>query len=333
MTSPPTLHKSFPIETLAPPGKWGQFWIFGIGPTIPSKEIRQADAEPRNFKVLAILGRTSTRGIMEPNGVLKIENGSSFFLTPEGSNEISIELNTGTLMLKTNKLREISAIEFECQETSVENTRSRFINASNSVFDRISYHANAPIFINELRIEDPKNHLSVIDYHTPYQKSTILDHDLTIEPEIQAVYALHREATNTSSDFYKFLCYYKILEGLLGPAKAELIKRAKGENISIIFKKESVPSTIRENDPYLKYVGQPLTNFFNSILSPIFRNAMAHFMMDNGLVLNLSSAEHMAPYREILHITEICAKVSTENYQKSVSQFYAALQLKPADTN
>jgi methylamine utilization protein MauJ len=45
--------------------------------------------------------------------------------------------------------------------------------------------------------------------------------------EMKPVYAMYREAKNTDSDFYKFLCCYKIMEGLLGKMLANAFARAK----------------------------------------------------------------------------------------------------------
>ena len=45
--------------------------------------------------------------------------------------------------------------------------------------------------------------------------------------EMKPVYAMYREGKNSNSCFYGFLCYYKIMEGLLGGMRANAFARAK----------------------------------------------------------------------------------------------------------
>jgi len=72
---------------------------------------------------------------------------------------------------------------------------------------------------------------------------------------------MYREAKNASSDFYRFLCYYKILEGLLGPMRADVYKRAATKGLEIRAPKQLVPAGSELPGALRSYAGKPIKVF------------------------------------------------------------------------
>jgi hypothetical protein len=130
------------------------------------------------------------------------------------------------------------------------------------------------------------------------------------------VYAMYREAKNSFSDFYKFLCCYKILEGLLGTLRARVFVYARDRNIELERPKEKVPDLPEISPRFQTYVGKSIKAFFDEVLTPQFRNAAAHFVTDDGEILNMSSPDHIGSYAEILFVTESCVRTTIEVHEK-----------------
>lgn len=226
-----------------------------------------------------------------------------------------METSQGRFEIKKNASGEFSLVEFECAATHSVEARRKFQTAVLPYLDHLSYLANCPAVIAALRIEDPTNKCVSIEYVSPYRRAVVNPGRATIYPELRSVYAMYREAKNSFSDFYKFLCYYKILEGLFGQLRADLFSRARAENISLGRPREVVPSDPELNATYQPYVGQPVKSFFDEVLTPKFRNAVAHFVTDDGAVLNMSSPEHIDSYADVLYVTELSVSSAIKSYE------------------
>lgn len=210
-------------------------------------------------------------------------------------------------------------IEFECDAKSRSEARHKFHSIVLPLFDRLSYVADCPVVLATLRIEDPKNHCTCIEYISPYRRTIVNPHAALIYTELQPIYAMYREAKNSSSDFYKFLCYYKIIEGLLGKLRGTLFSSARKEKIDLGRPRELVPKSARIPEIYQSYAGRSIKVFFDEVLTPTFRNAVAHFVTDDGSILNMSSPEHIDSYAEIRYVAELCARVVIKSYESMLN--------------
>lgn len=140
------------------------------------------------------------------------------------------------------------------------------------------------------------------------RKATGYPHISSLSLEMAPVYAMYREAKNSHSDFYKFLCYYKILEGLLGPLRANLFARAQRSAVALPKPKDAVPASPDIPARFRDYVGRSVKAFVDSVMTPEFRNAVAHFATDDGAILNMSAPTHIDKYADILLISELCVR-------------------------
>ena len=321
---PPSLHVTFPVSDLVAPGVRGTLQVHGWGPELNTPvEQRNGDRSERGFTVVGHLGKFSNVGVLGLRADLTDEDGASFLRLPVHTGGLDVTISNGMLAIATNSDHEVSAIHFQCTASSSIEARKRFFEASLPILDKMSYELSVPIFLNSVRIEDVRNAVTVIEYVSPYAPIDFPLGSMTVEPEIKAIYAMHREAMNSASDFYRFFCYYKILEGLTGAVRAELFLRARQKSIQLTRRRLLVPETKIPNGPYEVHTGSPLNAFFNSVLTPVMRNALAHFMLDDGGVLNLSSAEHIDGYSAAIPVVKACARIATEDYQTLLREFHA----------
>ncbi len=122
---------------------------------------------------------------------------------------------------------------------------------------------------------------------------------------------LFREAKNNNSFFYKFLCYYKMLEGGIKKVKPALNKNAKKNNIMLPQIDNKIPDIefIRLYKPDL--VGKKITRVFDNFFHPKFRNAVAHLKDEKDTHLNLYSRKQA--YESVHPVIEKCAIIYIKN--------------------
>lgn len=241
---------------------------------------------------------------------------------PEDALFSQVQCPGGIFEVKKNESGELSFIQFDCVAKSITEARHAFIRAALPFLDHLVYVANCPLFVVSLRIEDQKNHRTTLDYISPYRKATLNPHIGELFIELGPVYAMYREAKNSSSDFYRFLCYYKILEGLLGSIRANAFKQAKQAGIEPQKPKDVVPNSSDLPASFRAYVGKSVKEFFDAVLTPEFRNAVAHFVTDEGGILNMSDPVHIDKYSKILLVCELCVRVVISSHESLLQSLH-----------
>ncbi|MEM4989236.1 methylamine utilization protein MauJ [Collimonas sp. H4R21] len=322
MAQSPSPSTNISYEDLGPPGVRGELHVLALMKDETRKNAdRLNDSTTRQFKLAARLAKfpVVTEGI---KGDFNENDGGSYLLRTKDSAFSRIRCTGGTFEVRTNQAGEHSLLEFECEATSTTDARNKFLAAVLPFLDCITYHADSPLFITSVRIEDIKNQRITIDYIAPYRHSTVNPHTGSPFLELLPVYAMYREAKNSSSDFYKFLCYHKLLEGLFGARRTELFRTAKNNGLTITRVPELIPDAPAIDTAYRQYIGKPIKGFFDTVLTPRFRNAVAHFITDDGAVLNMSAPEHIDSYSGVLYITELCVRTVIDNYQRMLTEFY-----------
>jgi hypothetical protein len=312
-----------PVEKLGPPGIKGQLHVLAIRPDEKrDDQQRLHDDSIRLFKVAARLSKSppSQQGI---KGDFTLDDGSSYLLIPPEAAFTRVRCPSGMFECKKNEKGEHSLIEFECVANSVQAARDVFIRAVLPFLDVLTFQANAPLFVATIRIEDMTNERTAIEYVAPYRPVIINPHISEIEPELDPVYAMYREAQNSNSDFYKFLCYHKLLEGIYGAMRAKLFKDSKSLGIALTKRREHVPYASDIVDRYQPYIGRPIKEFLDNVLTPQFRNAVAHFITDDGEILNMSDPTHMDSYSGVLYVTELCVREAIVNFAEMLKELKA----------
>ena len=322
MTQSNSTTTTIPYEDLGPAGIRGELHVVDIVTDETRRdEDRLRDSTKRQFKVAARLAKSETIA-----GDIKfsfdVNDGSSFLLVSETTKLSRVRCQEGMFELRKNSSGEHSLVDFECEAVSAVDARRKFILAVIPFLDYLTFRVDSPLFVTSLRIEDVKNQIRTLDYISPYRAATINPHESNLFPELLPIFALYREAKNSGSNFYKFLCYHKLLDGLFGVMRTNLFKQAKDKGVTLTRQRELVPDSIDIAVSFRQYIGQPIKGFLDGTLTPRFRNAVAHFVTDDGGILNMSSPDHIDSYSDVLYVTELCVRVAIESYQSMLIELH-----------
>lgn len=323
MNNDPHMSNVISFEKLGPPGVKGELHVLAMMEhETRSDTERLMDKTQRLFKIAARLAKAS-----QPTGNIEGDfgpnDGSSYLHIPHGYVMNRIHCPDGTFEIKKNDQGEQSLIEFECEASGTEEAKAKFLRTVLPFLDYQSFIANCPLFVTTIRVEDTANLRTSFDYTAPYRSVVINSHVKYLHPELWPVYALYRDAKNSHSAFYSFLCYHKILDGLLGTMRANLRTHAEKKNIKLTPKRDLVPDAPEIHVTFKNFIGKPIRTFFDSVMTPQFRNAVAHFIQKDGRVLNLSSPEEAERYDSILYISELCVRVVIEGHEGWLAEMEA----------
>lgn len=265
------------IEFFGPPGKYFELRVRGVVEG-DSSTVENAlnDASLRQYKVSAMLGKSHIFYDSRFPHISK-ENGDSFFLGAPDTDGITVEISGRQYLFYKNAAGEYSYIELSCTATSFKSAQSTFFDGITPYLDMLSYGNNCYLFLKETRIEDIQHRLIVFPNVAPYRKSTVSLGDFVICPQLSAILSMYREAKNSGSNLYKFLCLYKIMEGLYGNIRPNIFKRAKAIKLKIDQEGKRIPDDPDFIPDHKKYVGKTIRSFFESVLTPEFRHGAAHF--------------------------------------------------------
>lgn len=302
------------LDKLGPAGVAGELVVVAVMKNETRRdEDRLHDATTRPFRVFAKLGKTAL--VAEYiKGDFDAEDGESYVVLPPEAVAARVRWGGYMMEFKKNSRGEKSLIEFECTAASVREAKAAFLSFSLPFLDHLAYAMNCPIFVQTIRIEDVNNQVQSIDYVSPYRKAAVTQPVTELPTELRPVFAMYREAKNSHSDFYKFLCYHKILDGLLGTLRSSINARARKQNVELVKRRELVPSDPEIALAYRKHCGTPIKSFYDGVLTHQFRNAIAHFITKDGAILNLSEPLTIARHSEVMYVAELCVRAMIESH-------------------
>jgi hypothetical protein len=181
----------------------------------------------------------------------------------------------------------------------------------------MSVHLDIPLEIGHRETKELSNGSLSIGFVSPYLEAPMaINATSTFMPEFRSYAALYREALNTDSPVYEFLCLFKIIESLRG-RRIRLAREAKRSNSGYAAPSEVLPSTIAEIKAWLEglfYIrrefdlstfdsavpldlrGRTASDVIDSVLNPLRVN-VAHALFGNGGELPLSSDDLMHTHK------------------------------------
>ncbi len=258
------------------------------------------DKEEREFEIECAVGKNISISdeiqCSIPEGF-----GESFLLMPKEEEEAFIKTYQGEYHIRKNTNDEISLISLVCHARSWQEAFNKFFSGITPFLDFFAYRAGVPIVIQKIFCKDRKNNLSVVSYRTPYPNVILEPHAGQFREEFFALYSLYREAKNSFSNYYRFLCYYKIMEGIFGYLRPMLMSKAHKQEIKIVTHKELVPA-------HPELVGKPIKTLYDNELTHEYRNTVAHFILKRGALLNLSDYYEAVKFADIILLSELCAR-------------------------
>lgn len=315
-TAGTTATSSIPLDKLGPPGI---VTILDVIPTFEgeaeSGEERFLDRAPRQFVVLARLSDTNSPSRHIHFSVEK-DSGNSLLKVPSDTLALKVETANGSFLLYPNKTHRLSTIKFECVAKSNNEARALFHSMVGPAIDHLSYLTSSPLFIVQISVEDQLHHISSTEILCPYPLVPLPDLGVTpIISVLHPVYAMYREAINATSPFYKFFCLYKILEGLLKSLNSKVYTKAKAKAITLPPLQAKVPAYEGMPSEQQEYAGKSVTRFFNDFITPKYRNPMAHFMSDEGGVLNVNEMNGIHQYTAVIHVMDLCCREVIQHFE------------------
>jgi hypothetical protein len=287
-----------------------------------TSEERLTDASLRSFKVACRLSKHRQEDY-SASAAFSEKEGESFLVSPPNVDRYSAVSSAGAFGIKRNEKGELSFVEFECEASGINEARLKFAEAVFPFLDYLSYAGNVPLQVAMIRVEDIKNQITTFNFTSPHQPAAVHTHHQEIAPQMKPVYALYREAKNATSDFYRFLCYFKILEGLLGRFRSEAYKEARRKGVSLQWRDERVPDDATLDPRYQQYAGKSIKKFFDDVLTREFRHAVAHFVTDKGAVLHTSDLQQIGRYASIMHTCEVCVRIVIASHADALRQITA----------
>lgn len=320
MSKTPSPSTTIPIERLGPAGIQGELVVVAVLENDPRSDAEKLkDLTARPFKVTARLGKTiSVEESIEGN--FSSEDGESYITLPDEFVAGRVRLGGAMMEFSKNSKGEQSLVIFECFAHSIQEARKKFQEFALPFIDNTAYIANCPIFVQTIKVDDIQNHVQSIEYTSPYRKCTPNQHLVEVRAELMPIYAMYREAKNSHSNFYKFLCYHKILDGLLGELRAKVNQRARKVGVELQKEREVIPEDPEIPTTYKSHIGKTIKSFYDDVLTPQFRNAVAHFITKDGAILNLSDPRMVIKYSEIMYISEICARTMIASHARLLAQ-------------
>lgn len=280
---------------------------------------RLEDKLPRKFTVTARFAK-SPEAFNDIAITFDEKSGDSLFLTPAGTAYMKAETHDATFFIYPNAEGHLSTVKLECIAWSRDHARQQFNTIVGPSLDKFSYDTNTPLHIVQISVVDEKHHISSTEIFTPHPPVVLNNGLAKVSLTLTPVYAMYREAINASSPFYKFFCLYKILEGLLRTLKSKLYTEARTRGITLPPLHAKVPSYPDMPPEQTPYAGKSITKFFDEFLTENFRNSMAHFMSDEGAVLNVNEMAGIQRYSSVIHVTTLCCR-------EAISHFEACLAL------
>jgi hypothetical protein len=140
---------------------------------------------------------------------------------------MKVETLDGQFVFWPNNDRRFSTVRFDCTAQSAEDARGLFHKIVGPALDHMAYVANTPLHIVQVSVVDEVHHISSTDILCPHPIVVFNQVGGKVFGTLAPVYAMYREAVNATSPFYKFFCFYKILEGLLKSLKGKLYDEAR----------------------------------------------------------------------------------------------------------
>lgn len=190
-------------------------------------------------------------------------------------------------------------------------------------------NVDVPLHIETIQVTDLKTHVSSLRVYTPHFEMNMAG---GVSPSLQDDFcqyaSIYREGLNTNSAFYRFLCFYKIIESLIAKRGREAgAKKAAGQNPRREY--EVIPDTPEKILALLKHLypwrntwdelgisqsfpdevrGKKITVIREKHFRPL-RLGIAHALLDQGeITVILDKMEYIQTVNKWLPLCRVCAR-------------------------
>ncbi|HEV2816376.1 MAG TPA: methylamine utilization protein MauJ [Allosphingosinicella sp.] len=307
------------LDQLGAPGIFGSLEIvpFFTNSAGDAPAPRAPVAARHAFEVKARLSRSPAT--LDLQGAFGPDDGGSYLTVPGNVHELEVAGTYGLMRFFKNASNELSMVSASINAVNADDAHSAFMVMLSAFIDRVSLTGAVPIFIELIVVRDTTTEVQSMYFVSPPRPTVIGNGAETLHLELAPVYALYREAQNSSSPYYRVLCLFKIMEGLLGSLRTELRKRAKHAGKELVTPKALVPEHADFPKGLRSYVGKPIKDLFDNFLQKQFRDAMAHFNLKGRNPLNVSDQTHWKRFIEVAFVADLCARVLINQHEQMLT--------------
>jgi len=307
---------TIPLDVLGAPGAQGELIVKAMFRDRDNDNpIRMNDTRTRRFELKAKLSRNPPDSY-DMNGAFDSSHGDSFFIAPDEVSYFEVEIGGVALRLDFNADRQVSMVSSVMSATTPRAVKNQFLDLLTRYLDRQAYVARVPIYVSMTVVRDIEHEVQYISFRGPPRMTSVSTGGEALAEEMKPVYALYREAMNSSSPYYRVLCFHKIMEGLLGSMRTSIRKRAKNATIELNEEKERIPDHSDFPAGLRNYVGGPVKQFYDNFLSKNYRDAMAHFTLKSGATLDVSSPEYVSQFIDVAFVSDLCTRDMIERHEQ-----------------
>lgn len=192
-----------------------------------------------------------------------------------------------------------------------------------------SMNADIPIHVETIQVTNLTTHVSFLRAFTPHFEMNFPGgtHPFFVDEFCQYA-SIYREGLNTNSAFYRFLCFYKIIESLIGKRGREAnVRKLVGQDPRHSYevmpeKPEDILELLKRLYPWRnswdqlaitqifppEVLGKKVTAIRDRHFRPL-RLGIAHALLDKGeITVVLDKVEHIQAVNKWLPLCRICAR-------------------------
>lgn len=284
---------------------WIPYFIYEFWENESSTETisaSQNDTEERDFEIGFFLENPPSR-----NRGVEIELES-----PEQRTQIDeMGRQAGMLFQPHNNI--LNVVAFRLSDSNPKEAFKRCFNNISKLLSFWALGSGSGFSIHSVRIHDLQhNAIWTIRPQSARPTAFFLPSEIDIGPEHAAMLSLYREARNSQSPFYRFLCCYKILEGWYnhGSIFGQADRLIRDRNLPFrrprrtITRAMLVMSLLFNTHP--EFEGRSFGIFFQ-LLNP-WRIKIAHFLTEEGEYINFDSYESQLEFGPIANLIDMVAR-------------------------
>lgn len=317
-------------DALGTPGVHAELSVCAmfVGDTEVDEQRRRSDASERPFALKALLGKApiSHHNLKANFGP---EDGSSYIQAASQVAYFIVDSSTGPIRLDVNKAHEVSMASATIPAISPIAARYHFEQRLLRYLDRMSYLGGIPTHVIYTVAHDTKNEIQTIYYVAPPRPVKIDNGGEELHDGMKPVYALYRETMNSYGPYYRLLCLYKIIEGLLGPLRVDVRKRAKALGVDLLMDKDLVPDHPEFPLRFKNQIGTSIKTLADNVLAKEYRDAAAHFSLKRASALNVSSMPDMLRFSDAAFVADLCVRELIAKHDQYLARISVPQRLAP----
>jgi len=211
---------------------------------------------------------------------------------------------------RPNKKGFLGRVEGELQANNLLDAERRAYRTLAPALSDWSAQLDIPLRIWRIHVTAVETGATQISVINPFVEATVLSPTGILSPEYRGFSSLYREALESNSPAYQFLCLFKLIEGIRY-RRGRLAKEAKSSGSDFTRPIESVPEHADEFEPWLNALYPTRRQWDEIALDSIFvreargrrfgdvighelrdlRNAVAHALSDSTGAMTVSADE------------------------------------------